>query len=135
MTKDYVLAFPPVEPRAFELWLQHAAGFRLFEQMRNYARHEIDPMLDITARNAAEKAIDDTLYGLMQLIEGIPAAFQNDTHRLDLELFVRLSRRSDGAEVARMNLAESDGLCMGYHMWRQGDFGSHPVVAEATVRN
>ena len=40
---DPVLATPPTEERAFELWLQHAAGFVLFEQIRSHARRDIDP--------------------------------------------------------------------------------------------
>ena len=33
----YKLTNPPNETRARELWLQHAAGFILFQDMRKYA--------------------------------------------------------------------------------------------------
>ncbi|MEB2847023.1 hypothetical protein [Endobacterium cereale] len=43
---DHHLASPPPAGRARDLWLQHAAGFILFEDIRNHARENIDERLD-----------------------------------------------------------------------------------------
>jgi hypothetical protein len=122
-----VLATPPSDPRAFELWLQHAAGWVLFEQVRTYARDNIDPGLDPAARRAVEKGIDDAVFGLMRTIEGVPRSLQNETHYVDIEVFVRLAR-IDGGPAPRINLREGDGMCMGYHGWLEGDFGEDPII-------
>ena len=49
-TSDYTLSSPPSDPRQLELWLQHAAGFILFEDMRDYATQRIDPGLGADAQ-------------------------------------------------------------------------------------
>lgn len=38
---EFTLAPVPPERRERDLWLQHAAGFVLFEDVRNYARDEV----------------------------------------------------------------------------------------------
>lgn len=127
---DALLASPPTEPRALELWMQHGAGFILVKNIRDYARERIDSTLDSAARDASLKAIDDALYGLMMIIEGIPAPFQNESERLELEMRVRLSRRLGDIEIASLSLAQGDGMCMGYHGWIEGDFGDQPLTAD-----
>lgn len=44
-TWEHELLDPPPEPRARELWLQHAAGLIVFEDVRRYAIDQIDPAL------------------------------------------------------------------------------------------
>ena len=39
-----------------------------------------------------------------------------------------LVERSSSDVVAAIDLREGDGMCMGYHGWREGDFGKHPVA-------
>jgi hypothetical protein len=51
----YHLIDPPAEPRARELWLQHAAGFIVFEVIRRYAIEQIDPKIEEEARSADKK--------------------------------------------------------------------------------
>jgi hypothetical protein len=34
----------------------------------------------------------------------------------------------DGQLVESLDLRDGDGMCMGYHGWIDGDFGSDPVV-------
>lgn len=46
------LQSPPKEPRAFELWLQHAAGRILIEDVRANALEKIGPELSAEARGA-----------------------------------------------------------------------------------
>lgn len=129
-TSDFELASPPSEHRARELWLQHAAGFILFEDVRRYARNKLDPKLDPGVRAAAERAIDDTLYGLMMVIDGVTGALGNDEMLVRVKVAVELVRRSAEQEkpLEQLDLQDGDGVCMGYHGWLEGDFGRSPVA-------
>jgi hypothetical protein len=122
------LANPPQEPRALELWLQHVAGFVLFRDVREYARKQLDPALSGEARNAAFKAIDDALYGLMMVADGVTGALTSGQLSAAVRVSVVLRR---GTEVlSRLDLGDGDGACMGFHGWLAGDFGSTPVTPE-----
>lgn len=68
---NLVLATAPSDPRRHELWLQHAVGRILIEDVRGYAVEQINPTLTPEARAAAMKGIDDALYGLMRVIDGV----------------------------------------------------------------
>ena len=126
-TSDFFLGSAPAPDRHRELWLQHAAGFILFEDMRGYAVNQLDPSLDETARTAALKAIDDTVYGLMMVLDGVTGGLANAEHSVHLQTKVCLESSSDEL-IACVDLFHGDGMCMGYHMWRQGDFGEDPVA-------
>jgi len=125
------LADQPSTERRRELWLQHAAGFVLFRDVRGYAISRIDPGLSPECRAAALKGIDDALYGLMMLIDGVTGGLQNDDVAVNLKVAVQLLRRAPSAEgdlIAEIDLFHGDGMCMGYHGWLKGDFGDDPVV-------
>lgn len=129
-THEYTLADPPTEDRARELWLQHAVGFILFEDVRRYALERIDPKLGARARAAVEKGIDDALYGLMMVLDGVTGQLSSDTYEVALKVVARL--KEVGAPKAHplyeLDLFHGDGMCMGYHGWREGKFGEHPVA-------
>ena len=127
-TYQHVLASPPSDPRLRELWLQHAAGFIMFEDARKYAIERLPRSLDGAAREAALSAIDDALYGMMMIVEGVTGALRNTSHIVDLRLIVRLCDAQSGEPVEQLDLGEGDGPCMGFHFWREGDFGEAPVV-------
>ncbi len=129
-TSDFELAPPPSEDRQRDLWLQHAAGFILFEDVRRYARDRLDPKVDPVARAAAERAIDDSLYGLMMVIDGVTGRLANDEMRVSLKVAAELVRRDASQEniLEQIDLKDGDGMCMGYHGWIEGDFGSTPVA-------
>lgn len=129
-TDDFELGPVPTDRRARELWLQHAAGFILFEDARAYAVSQIDPALKDEAKAAARKAVDDALYGLMMIIDGVSGGLQNDEHRVSLDVVVRLDRHDSAREapVDSVHLFHGDGMCMGFHGWREGDFGSSVVA-------
>jgi hypothetical protein len=131
-TCDYELAAPPEAPRQRELWLQHAIGFMLFEDVRGYATEQIDPGLAPEARAAVQKGIDDAVYGLMMVIDGVTGFLSNSTHGVELGVVARLVRRDDSGErsvVSELDLAQGDGMCMGYHYWLEGDFGANQVAS------
>jgi hypothetical protein len=128
--QDYQLSEPPTVDRRRELWLQHVAGFILFENVRKYALNEIDPKASVDARDAAEKAIDDAMYGLMMLVDGVTGGPRNANHVVELRFVARLLRddRKSDAIVHEIDLRDSDGFCMGFHGWKEGDFGDEPIV-------
>lgn len=119
---------PPHQERAFELWLQHAVGRILFEDVRAYALERVDPGLSAEARSAAEKGINDALYGLMMVIDGVTGSLRNDTQAVELSVTARLLETDSGDVVAEVDLREGDGMCMGYHGWLDGDYGEDLVA-------
>jgi hypothetical protein len=115
---------PPQGERAREIWLNHAIGYTLMRDVRDYARERIDPNLPEEARSSAIRAIDDAVYGLMMVLDGVPTRFQNERYSVALESEIVLY---DGDEdIIRTNFFE--GFCMGYHSWIEGDFGDDPIA-------
>lgn len=92
-TFQYELAEPPSQPRRRQLWLQHAAGFLLFQDVREYARERIDRNLSSEARDAAQKGIDDAVYGLMMVLDGVSGALQSSRMGVGLSVSARLVQR------------------------------------------
>lgn len=134
---EHELSAVPKDKRARELWIQHAAGFILFEDARGYARQQIDPRLSPEARAAVEKGIDDALYGLMMIADGVSGRLSNAANEVHLAMLVRhVRQRADGDSevVEEVDLAYGDGMCMGMAGWVQGDFGAHPPARRAASK-
>jgi hypothetical protein len=130
-TFQYELVDPPHGKAARELWLQHAAGFILFEDVRPYALERIDPALKGKTRAAIEKGINDAVYGMMMVIEGVSGGLRNDKHQVTLDVIARVTARKGSTLQGKPNeihLLDGDGMCMGYHSWIDGDFGKDPVA-------
>ena len=127
-SSEFELQPYPDEPRPFQLWLQHAAGRIVFEDVRGYALERIGPKVSAEARAAAEKAIDDAVYGLMMVIDGVSGRIANDRHAVELSVAVKLLNREADSVIAEMDLMQGDGMCMGYHRWIDGDFGEDVVA-------
>jgi hypothetical protein len=135
-TWQYELSDPPTEPRARELWLQHAAGFIVFEDVRRYAMERMELSLSNEVRDAVQKGIDDTVYGLMMVIEGVTGSLANENYSVHIDFIARLLSRKvpqGGEEQTEIDLREGDGMCMGYHGWIDGDFGEDQVAIAKTV--
>jgi hypothetical protein len=122
------LTRPPSDERKRELWIQHAAGLIIFEDVRNYAIEQLEAGLSDNARAAALKAIDDAVYGLMMIIDGVSGFLENEEHRVNLSVSVQLTDLDTDEAVTEINLADGDGMCMGFHGWKDGDFGVHPPM-------
>jgi len=131
---DYELTPAPQEPRARELWLQHAVGHMLLTQVGGYAEQQMAKGLSTGEREAAVKAIHDTLYGLMMLIDGVSAPIRGNGHEVRLRFLAELIRPEMGDEVlSSFDLFEDgDGMCMGFHGWLAGDFGEPCPVQRKT---
>lgn len=124
---EHVLAPPPVASDAQHLWLDHAAGFILFQDVREYALSRLSPTLNEDARKAAEQAVNDAVYGLMMVLDGVTGSLKGEAgRRVELEMFVRL--REGENVVQEHGLSRSEGMCMGFHGWLEGDFGNGPIV-------
>lgn len=81
---EFNLSEPPSDPRQRELWLQHAIGFILFQDVRDYALQQIDPSLKDGEKSAAIKAINDAVYGLMMVLDGVTGSLSNESRRVNL---------------------------------------------------
>jgi hypothetical protein len=128
--RDFKLAAPPNDQRAREVWLQHAAAFEIFERVRGYAIDRLAPDMPEDTRSAATHAIDDAVFGLMEVIDGFPAPFRNDAYEFSLHVVARLTDRDEPRNtVAELDLRDGDGMAIGFSGWLEGDFGKDPVVA------
>lgn len=119
------LTEPPADERSRELWLQHAAGFILFRDMRDYAINRIAVDTDEKTREAIIKGIDDTIYGLMMVMDGVTGTLTNKEYAVSIENRILLQKK--GEIVQEINTRNGDGMCMGYHGWREGDFGEDNI--------
>ena len=90
------LAERPDDERARELWLQHAAGWVLVRDVREEAREKLPDGLSPEAREAALKAIDDALYGVAMVADGIGPPLRNDRHRVDVRIVARVTDETSG---------------------------------------
>lgn len=122
-TYEYSLTEPPTDERDKELWLQHGAGFIIFQDARQYAIDEIPASYNEEQRAIALKAIDDAIYGFMMIIDGVSGCLKNDKFKLSLETKVKLEAKSKNEPVEELDLAQGDGMCMGYHGWKEDDYG------------
>lgn len=120
------LANPPSNERDRELWMQHGAGYIIFENIRKYAINRIPVDIDETLREVHLKIIDDTIYGMMMQMDGIFDPLENENYRLALQTNIVLYK--DEEVIEELNTLDGDGMCMGFHGWIENDFGSDEVV-------
>lgn len=124
--RSFAPARPPEEPSSRELWLQHAAGFILFEKVRAAGLATLGPHASEEARAAVKTAVNNTIYALMMQVDGVADGLRGSEYEVELTFGVQLTK--DGTVVDSVDLREGDGFCMGYHGWIEGDFGEDPVV-------
>ena len=127
-TFDMELLEPPLDPRQRELWLQRGAGLILFEDVRGHAREKVDPNLSDEARQAAIKGIDDAVYGLMMVIDGVSGVLRGNGCRLSLRVIARLEHVEPPELVEELDLLDGEGMSIGYHGWIESDFGDTDVA-------
>ncbi|VEH20655.1 Uncharacterised protein [Chryseobacterium nakagawai] len=120
------LANPPSDERDRELWMQHGAGYIIFENIRKYAIGKIPTEIDETLREAHLKTIDNTIYGMMMQMDGVFNPLENENYRLALESHIVLYKEDEIIE--ELNTIDGDGMCMGFHGWIENDFGSDEIV-------
>lgn len=121
----YKLTNPPKDERSKELWLQHAAGFIIFQDMRKYAIDRIPIDVNGDEREKIIAGIDDAIYGLMMMMDGASGTLANDEYMVRIESKILLEHRNE--VVHEINTLDGDGMCMGFHGWKEGDFGEDPI--------
>ena len=95
---------------------------------RNFAYERIPADVSPDARRIAEEAVFNALYGVMMILDGVtsnPLDPEPTEHRAQ---YVLLSQICDfaGNVLETFELApDGDPLCMGIHMWMEGEFGSY----------
>ena len=114
---------PPADAHARDLWLQHAAGWIVIRDVRQRALSRIDPSLPEAAQAAARQAVDDTVYALMQYMDGVSGQLDGPNFSLELHTSIALLD-ADGKVAQALDLRDGDGMCMGFHGWVAGDFGA-----------
>lgn len=122
----YILTNPPEDERSRELWIQHAAGFIVFKDMRNYAIGRIPADTDDATKEKILKGIDDTLYGLMMMMDGVSGGLRNEEYSVNISTSILLIK--DDKVIQEINTLDGDGMCMGFHGWKEGDFGEDEIV-------
>jgi len=120
------LTNPPLNERSKELWLQHAAGHILFKDVREYAISKIDES-DLVVKEKIIKGIDDSVYGLMMILDGVTGSLSNENYSVEFRTKILL--RKDDKIIQELDTLDGDGMCMGYHSWKEGDFGDDKVIA------
>lgn len=126
-----ILANPPENPRDKELWMQHAAGFLVFENIRKYALDKIDSQEDEATKEKIIKGINDAIYGMMMQMDGIFDPLENDQHRIELQTSLLLFK--DDEVIEALNTLNGDGMCMGYHDWMEGDLGEDKIIENEKI--
>lgn len=123
-----VLVNPPLGERERELWMQHGAGYIIFENIRKYAINQIP--LDATGlnREAYLKGIDNTIYGMMMQMDGVFDSLENEKYRLELQTNIVLFEEEEVIE--ELNTIDGDGMCMGFHGWIKNDFGQAELLID-----
>jgi hypothetical protein len=120
------LASPPADDRGRELWLQHAAGYIIFRDMKEYAVNNIPDGTTESTKEKIIQGIEDAIYGLMMIMDGVVGTLQNGEYTVSIENNILLEK--DGQVIQKINTLNGDGMCMGFHDWRAGDFGEDDVV-------
>ncbi|MNB89906.1 hypothetical protein D3C75_369570 [compost metagenome] len=109
-----------------ERWIKlgHLFGKTVFDQIKQYASDRFDANASNESKEAAEKAILDTIYGFMMLFDGVMETAELDhDHSVEFALMGRVYNIQTGQRLEEIELApEGDGLCMGFHMWADGEF-------------
>lgn len=130
-TDDYDLVPPPDDPGGYGLWLQNAAGFILFEEVRRAACKGIDPSLPADVRAHVEAGIDSAMFYLLRTVKD-HGSLWNGSEGVELVMVARHVRAVPGSEedevLAFSDVAEPEEVLWLVHDWREGDFGEAAVA-------
>lgn len=98
----------------------------LCKDVREYALSQMDPTLSDEAKAAAIKGINDTMYGMMMVLDGVTGTFGNASMRVNLRATAEVLDNESDEVMESLDLQDGDGMCMGYHGWIVQDFGDPP---------
>ena len=93
--------------------------------MRKYAVDRIPTNTDEETKTKIIKGIDDAVYGLMMIFDGVTGFLKNDEYEVSFQNKILLKKKHE--IIQEIDTFHSDGMCMGFHMWKEGDFGEDKV--------
>ena len=117
-----LLSPPPDKPEQRKQWLAHAFGKILVQHAHRYALENIAADATPETQAVARKAAEDTLYGLMMILDGVVDDLENEQYRLALAAQIQLIRQDNGEVADSLDLTDTDGLCMVFHDWKEDKF-------------
>jgi hypothetical protein len=94
--------------------------------MKEYAISKIPNDADAKTKDKIIQGIEDAIYGLMMMMDGVVGSLQNDDYTVTIENNILLEK--NGQVIQRINTLNGDGMCMGFHDWREGKFGEDTVT-------
>lgn len=113
MTSDDRLTPLPESRADRSLWMQHGIGYLLMRDVREPAIATIPQEASEDARAAAVRAINNTLYRLMMLVDGVSRPLANDDVELTVDLVGTIERLQDDAEIDVQGLKKRRRLLHG----------------------
>lgn len=114
----------PTDPQQRWIVAGNTFGQHVMEHAVGYALEQIDETLSPEAKEAARKAAMDAVYGMMMILDGVPDLRIGEDHRIIYVLTAAVDERGKSAPIETIELAPGgDGLCMGFHGWREQYFG------------
>ncbi|MDP8171250.1 hypothetical protein QJU96_08120 [Pasteurella skyensis] len=119
---------PPQDPRDRELWLQNAVGILLFKNIRDYAINKISKNVTIEQKKEIIQGIDNAVYGLMMVMDGVTGELKNENYTVRIENKMLLEE--NGERILEIDTLDSDGMCMGFQSWKENDFGDFEIVCD-----
>lgn len=117
----------PDNPRERSLWMQHGVGYLLMRDIREAMHKEIERDVEPKYRQVAQSVVDDTIYRMCMLVEGIGPPLKNGSHTLSVDLVGRLIENATGEVLAEQSMRDGDGITVGFHGWIEGEFGEGNV--------
>lgn len=130
---DHHLSTPPKNIETRELWMENAAGFIIMEDIMKYAISRIPDGTDQETRVKIKAGIEDAIYGLCMMMDGVSGTLQNDEYSLRIQHKILLEYKDSTLE--EIDTLDGDGMCMGLHSWLEGDFGNEPIVETENTDN
>jgi len=80
---------------------------------------------DNSTKEKIIKGIDDAVYGLMMMMDGVTGSLRNKEYAVTIESIITLVRNRE--TIQEINTFHGDGMCMGLHMWKDDDFGEEDI--------
>lgn len=93
--------------------------------MREYAIKRIPVDADEKTKEQILNGIDDAIYGLMMIMDGVVGTLKNEEYKVTIENNIILEK--NGEILQSINTLDGDGMCMGFHGWKDGDFGEDDI--------
>lgn len=62
-------------------------------------------------------------------MDGVVGVLKNDEYAVSIESTILLER--NGEILQKINTLNGDGMCMGFHGWKEGDFGEYDIYTIA----